>query len=77
MPVHHDHSLIELINSIFSTPSEKAGAIVATGMISSPMWLQSIQPISQAASIFAPILGCIYLSLQIGFKLWDRFKDED
>jgi hypothetical protein len=69
---HHD-SLHEFLNILFSTPSEKAGALVAASMISSPLWLQSIQPVSDVAAVFAPILGCTYLSMQIGFKVWDRF----
>ena len=68
----HD-SLHEILNILFSTPSEKAGALVAESMISSPLWLQTIQPVSDVAAVFAPILGCTYLSMQIGLKIWDRF----
>jgi hypothetical protein len=73
MSIHHDSAFHDILNTLFSTTSEKAGAIVAASMISSPLWLQSIQPVSDVAAVFAPILGCTYLSMQIGFKVWDRF----
>jgi hypothetical protein len=63
-------------NDIFSTTSEKIGGIVSAAMISSPWWMTMIKPYSDIAALLAPILGCIYLSLQIGFKLLDRKGDK-
>lgn len=77
MTMQHDHTLGDVFNQTFSTTAEKIGGVVSVTMISSPLWLQQIKPISDVAALFAPILGCIYLSLQIGFKLWDRAKSED
>ena len=77
MPVQHDSSLADTFNAVFVTTSDKIGGAVSAAAITSPLWLQQIKPFSDVAAIFVPILGCIYLSLQIGFKLWDRFKDED
>ena len=67
----------DLLSTLFVSSAEKTGAVVSAAMISSPLWLTSLKPFSDAAAVFAPILGCIYLSLQIGFKLWDRTKSED
>jgi hypothetical protein len=77
MPLHHDHSLPDFANSLFSTTAEKIGGVVSVGMISSPFWIQQVKPYSDVAALLAPILGCIYLSLQIGFKLYDRGSKED
>lgn len=71
MPVQHDQAL----ESFFTTTADKAGAVISVGMISSPLWLQQLKPISDIAAAIVPILGCIYLSMQIGFKLWDRTRN--
>ena len=67
----------DLLSTLFVSSAERTGAVVSAAMISSPFWLSSLKPFSDAAAVFAPILGCIYLSLQIGFKLWDRTRSED
>lgn len=77
MPVQQNNSMSETLNSVFVTTQEKIGGAVAGAAIASPLWLQQIKPYSDVAALFAPILGCIYLSLQIGLKLWDRTKSED
>ena len=77
MPIHHDHSLGGFLGELFSTTAEKATAAVSVGMIAVPLWLQYVESVSQVAALLAPILGCIYLSLQIGFKLWDRSRDDE
>lgn len=73
---HHESSMLD-IGTVFATSAEKTGGIISAAMIASPLWLQHIQSISDVAAIFAPILGCIYLSLQIGFKLWDRTRNDE
>jgi len=72
----HDKNITGL-DAVFTTTSEKIGGIVSAAMISYPLWQQELKPISDVAALLAPILGCIYLSLQIGFKLLDRNKSED
>lgn len=67
--MQHDPGLPDVAHAMLS---ERIGLVVAAGMISSPYWLQYVKVISDIAAIFAPILGCLYLLLQIGFKLWDR-----
>lgn len=69
MATQHHYSFTEFINTVFDTAQDKAGAAVSVGMITTPLWLQYLQPVSQVAALLAPILGCIYLSLQIGYKL--------
>ena len=75
MSMHNNNG--DLLSTLFVSSAEKTGAVVSAAMISSPLWLTSIKPFSDVAAVFAPILGCIYLSLQIGFKLWDRTRSED
>lgn len=76
MPLTHDPNAPDIIGTLFATTSEKIGGVVAGAAITSPLWLQQIKPYSDVAAVFVPILGCIYLSLQIGFKLWDRTKED-
>jgi hypothetical protein len=76
MSPQNNYSLAEFVHTVFETSADKTGAVVSAAMISSPLWLSSIQPVSDIAALFAPILGCIYLSLQIGFKLWDRARND-
>lgn len=59
------------------TYGDRTSLLIAASMMSMPLWLDYVKVVSEVAAIFAPILGCIYLSLQIGFKLWDRAKSED
>lgn len=75
MPIQTDQNIN--LDVIFTTTSEKIGGVVAAGMISSPLWIQQIKPYSDIAALIAPILGCIYLSMQIGFKLWDRTRNDE
>lgn len=75
MTVQHHNS--DLLGTLFVSTAERTGAVVSAAMISSPLWLSYIKPFSDAAAVFAPILGCIYLSLQIGFKLWDRTRNDE
>jgi hypothetical protein len=75
MPLRHDHTLA--VSDLFSTTAERAGAAVSASMITSPLWLPYIKAVSAVAADFVPILGCIYLSLQIGFKLWDRTRNDE
>lgn len=77
MPTQQNDHAVDILNTVFSTTGEKAGAVVAAGMVSSPLWLQKLQPFSELAAVLAPILGCTYLCMQICFKLFDRFMKDD
>jgi hypothetical protein len=71
---HHNE---DILSTLFVSTAERTGALVSAAMIASPLWLPSLKAVSDMAEIIAPILGCIYLSLQIGFKLWDRGRNEE
>lgn len=75
MTIQHNNT--DILSTLFVSTAERTGAIVSAAMISSPLWLPSLKTVSDVAEIVAPILGCIYLSLQIGFKLWDRTRNEE
>jgi len=75
MTMQHNNG--DLLSTLFVSTAERTGAIVSAAMISSPLWLPSLKAVSDVAEVVAPILGCIYLSLQIGFKLWDRTRNEE
>lgn len=76
MAIQHDHHTADLLGSMFSTTAEKTTAVVSVGMITAPLWAERLKDVSQLAALIAPILGCIYLSLQIGCKVWDRVRDD-
>jgi len=65
----HHQSIIDMLDGIFSTPNEKTAGVIAAGMISSPLWTNYIREISELAALLGPILGVIYLSIQIAYKL--------
>lgn len=75
MSMHNNNG--DLLSTLFVSTAERTGAVVSAAMISSPLWLTSLKPFSDVAAMVAPILGCIYLSLQIGFKLWDRTRNDE
>lgn len=72
-----DHTLWEALCGLCDSKIDKISTLVSVGMISTPLWLQHLKPVSDVAALVAPILGCIYLSMQIGFKLWGRRKDDE
>jgi hypothetical protein len=60
---------IEAIDVVFTTASEKASAAVSVAMISTPVWKVWLQNISETAALIAPLLGCLFLGLQILLKI--------
>ena len=44
---------------------------VAVAAVSSPLWLEHV---SQGAALVLPILGCLWLAVQIGGYLWGKRK---
>jgi len=61
-----EHSNLDFWNDFFGGRFDKINTIVSVGMISTPLWLQYVKGVSDIAAVFAPILGCVYLSMQIG-----------
>ena len=49
--------------------TEKITTWVAAGAVVSPAWLPSLQAMSQIAALLLPILGVIWLAVQIYFKV--------
>lgn len=62
--------LSDIVDTFFSTASEKLTAAIATTAIVSPIWLPYAHDV---AAQWAPVLGCAWLILQIVLKVFDRF----
>jgi hypothetical protein len=60
---------MEAIDVVFTTAGEKASAAVSVAMISTPVWKVWLQNISETAALIAPLLGCLFLGLQILLKI--------
>lgn len=45
---------------------------VAVGAVASPVWLPSLEGVSQTAALLLPVIGCVWLLLQIIAKLNER-----
>lgn len=52
-------------------PATHAGAVAA---ITSPWWLPWVLGVSAGAAWLLPILGCLWLSVQIGFFLYNKLR---
>jgi hypothetical protein len=53
--------------------------VVATTAVMTPFWLPSLSMVSQVAATITPILGAIWLTIQIVSKTasWLRKRNED
>lgn len=51
---------------------DKATDVVAAAAVTSPIWHSWMEQISQWAGLMLPILGCIWLAVQIYFKWRNR-----
>lgn len=49
--------------------TDKITTWIAAGAIASPAWLPSLQTISQIAALLLPILGVVWLAVQIVFNV--------
>jgi hypothetical protein len=65
------HAVAEAIGMAFQTAWERVCAILALGAISLPAWHPTLHETSETAAQLAPILGCIWLIVQIGARLWE------
>lgn len=54
--------------------SEKAMNIAAVTFCGSPWWLPSVHDISSWCADLLPIAGFLWLLIQVGFKLYDRWE---
>ena len=56
------------------TVTEKTTTWLAAGAVASPAWLPSLKSVSEIAGYLLPILGVIWLAVQIGFKVREYVK---
>lgn len=55
-------------------PILNSSNVVAAGAIVSPIWLPDLESVSILAAQVLPILGVLWLAIQIGFYLYGKFK---
>jgi hypothetical protein len=53
---------------------EKITTASAVGAVASPLWLPSLADVSQVCAVIAPILGVVWLLIQIGLKIRDEVR---
>lgn len=63
-----DHPILDFINALFETTTEKLTAIISGAAIISPAF--NLKETSETAALWLPILGCIWLGSQIAHKWW-------
>ena len=72
---------MEFVNYLFNTTWEKICGVIATIGVLTPVWHPRLSDISQTASLWLPILGVVWLALQIILKLiefvYDIRRDSD
>jgi hypothetical protein len=57
--------------------AEQATNTTAVGAITSPFWLPPLHDISSTFTEWAPTFGCMWIVIQVGFKIYDRFTGRD
>lgn len=62
-------TILDAVGGIFSTISERLGALLATGAILLPVWHPTLKETSETAALIAPILGCVWMLVQIFAKV--------
>lgn len=68
MPMHAARDFLE------SQAADKLGFVVASSAIASPWILPTLKNVSEVAALLAPILGCSWMAIQIGAKLYSLSK---
>ncbi|WP_167498776.1 hypothetical protein [Mesorhizobium sp. M2D.F.Ca.ET.223.01.1.1] len=54
---------------------EKVTNVIAAGAAVSPWWMPSLASVSQTAALLLPILGVVWLAVQIYWKVTGRDDD--
>jgi hypothetical protein len=67
---HHD--ITEVFSHLFETTNEKITAAVSGAAIISPAF--NLKDTSETAALLLPILGCLWLLVQIGLKTWEILR---
>ena len=55
----------------------KATNVVACASVCMPLWFPSLSQVSEWAALWTPILGAIWLVIQIMRWLWQTVKSKD
>lgn len=53
---------------------DNATNATAVSAITLPFWLPSLHSISATCAEWAPAFGIGWIVIQVGFKLWDRWR---
>lgn len=56
----------DLARQLFETTADKINAALATGAMLMPWWHPFVKELSDTAAIWTPILGGVWVSIQIG-----------
>lgn len=64
----HEPTLWDFIHGLFETTADKINAAISGAAIISPLF--NLKAASDTAALWLPILGFLYLLLQIAHKLW-------
>lgn len=76
MANHTSHSdLFEFVSHLFNTTWEKICGVAAAIGVLTPVWHPKLSDISESASQWLPILGVVWLVLQIILKLIEFWTD--
>ena len=68
MTPQNDPTFWDFIHSFFETTADKINAAISGAAIISPLF--NLQATSDTAALWLPILGFVYLIIQIAHKLW-------
>lgn len=59
-----------------TNPVDRATDVVAGAAATSPLWYHWLEQASTWAANWLPILGCMWLMVQIVYFLWGKWKDK-
>ena len=62
-------TLAEIANCMFTTVSDKISGVISGAAILTPIWHTSLREASETSSLIFPILGCLWLVVQIISKI--------
>lgn len=71
----HHATVFDAVAHLADTPTDKITAGVAGAAILSPTVLSSLRDFSEVAALLAPILGVVWLLVQIAVKLIELRRD--
>ena len=75
MSSEHHATIFDAFAHLVDTPTDKITAGVAGAAILSPTVLSTLRDMSEISALLAPILGVVWLLVQIAVKLIELRKD--